>query len=301
MKTRSTALRTGRRATRAAAATLLALSALGASTGASLAAPGGTGSIWTTNDPCTELAAQNTNEYAIGETVHVRGANFTASTAVEWTVTGLPGGASGDPHTVVASGAGSSDGDGGFCLAAYVVAADDWGVYTVDVKQGKVKKNDNYHVAAGSEPATEPGDEDPGDESPTNASPTDESPTDETPADETPADSPRDEPGECSCFGEPANGGTNNSGTNTPATTPTQSVLGATSDSPAATSSTAPLTQAVLGEISTGGSIELPATDTVTDVPASDSSLLLIVGLATLAGAAVLFTPSRRRESDATE
>jgi cell division septation protein DedD len=145
MKTRTRSDRTGARARRVAASSLLALSALSVGVGSALAAGG---SIWTTNDPCSDLAAQNTNVYVAGDTVYVRGDGFAAATAVGWAITGQPGGGSGDPGVVVASGSSSTDGAGAFCLAAYVVANDDWGVYSVDVSQGRTSKSDNYHVNA---------------------------------------------------------------------------------------------------------------------------------------------------------
>ncbi|HSO28620.1 MAG TPA: hypothetical protein VLS28_01840, partial [Candidatus Sulfomarinibacteraceae bacterium] len=153
---------TATRATRVAAASLIALAALGAAGGATLAAKGGSsaGAIWTTSESCQDPAEQDQNLYTTADQVYIRGANFDPSTPLAWSVAGQPGGASGDPSTVVASGSGSADANGAFCIDAYVILADDWGVYTVDVVQGRVQKNDNYHVE----------------------------PADETPADETPAD-----------------------------------------------------------------------------------------------------------------
>ena len=81
-------------------------------------------------------------------------------------------------------------------------------------------------------------------------------------------------------------------GATTPSTT-----SGSTSSSPV----DAIVTQSVQGEVAFGPGFELPATDTVSDVVTGGSSLLLILGLAGLAGAAVLFAPSRRREPEAAE
>lgn len=116
--------------------------------GFSIAGQGG--AIWTTNETCANPAAQDDNEYAIGETVHVRGSNFDPNTTYYFQITGQPGNASADPNIVVASGPTTTDADGYFCVAAYVVASDDDGTYTVDVYDNDSytgnKKNDNYHV-----------------------------------------------------------------------------------------------------------------------------------------------------------
>ena len=127
-----------------AGTSLLALAAIGPAASPALAKP--SGSIWTTGEDCANPAPQNDNSYLAGETVYVRGANFAASTAISWTITGKPGGASGDPNQDVTSGNGTTDAAGAFCVAAYVIAADDWGVYSVKVEQDKTKKNDNYTV-----------------------------------------------------------------------------------------------------------------------------------------------------------
>src|SRR3990167_9331208 len=96
LKTRNSSDRTGARATRVAASSLLALSALSVGVGSTLAA-GGSGSIWTTDEPCTAPAAQNQNLYAAGDTIYVRGEKFDASSSFNWAISGQPGGASGDP------------------------------------------------------------------------------------------------------------------------------------------------------------------------------------------------------------
>ncbi|HEX5590527.1 MAG TPA: hypothetical protein VFX65_09585 [Candidatus Limnocylindrales bacterium] len=346
MKTRYLSDRTGARASRVAASSLLALSALGAGVGSAFAAPGGGGSIWTNGDPCTTPAAQNDNLYAPGDTVYVRGANFAASSGFDWDISGQPGGASGDPGLSVVSGASTTDADGAFCVAAYVVAADDWGVYSVDVTQGRTSKNDNYRVegdgTTGDDPVDEPGDEttedpaeetaedpadetaedpadetiedpadEPGDE--TLEDPTDETteePTDETiedPADEIaddPADLPADEPSvEEPSVDEPSVDEPSVEEPTVDDPTPAVDDESATDETtdPVDPPTVKPPFQAVLGEVSVDAGIELPATDTVSDVVTGAPSLLLIVGLAGLAGAAVLFAPSRRREPDATE
>ena len=292
MNTRTRSDRTSARAARVAASSLLALSALCVGVGSTLAAGGG--SIWTTNDPCSNLAAQNTNVYAAGDMVYVRGDGFAAVTGFGWTITGQPGGGSGDPGAVVASGSGSTDGAGVFCLAAYVVAADDWGVYSVDVSQGRTSKADNYRVDAAAptpEPTPEPTVE------PT-AAPTPE-PTAELPVEPTPAPvveptpAPVVEPTPDPAV-EPPAAETVVDPTDPPADPPADETVVDPTDP-------TDLNQSVLGDVSTGGGTELPATDAASDVATGASSIFLILGLAGLAGAAVLFTPIRRREAEATE
>jgi hypothetical protein len=261
--------------------------------GSTLAA-GGSGSIWTTDEPCTAPAAQNQNLYAVGDTVYVRGENFDASSALDWAITGQPGGASGDPGDVVTSGSSSTDGDGAFCLGLYVIEADDWGVYTVDVSQDGTSKNDNYRVAGPGAPGA--GSEDPGDEITDPADEADDPLDETTPADETtdPTDE-SDDPTD-----ETIDGSTE---------TPAGSVDGdSDADQPADSSADeaddnddTPLWQSVLGSVSTDDDIELPPTDTISGAVSGTSSIFLILGLAGFAGAAVLFAPIRRREPDATE
>jgi hypothetical protein len=246
--------------------------------GSTLAA-GGSGSIWTTDADCGAPAAQNQNLYAVGQTVYVRGENFDASKPLSWTNVGRPGGASGDPGLVVASGSATTDGAGAFCLDLYEVAPDDWGVYTVDVTQGRTSKIDIYRVDGAGAPGGET--TDPGDDT---TDPVDQTtdPVDQTtdPADETSDATPE----------APANTVADGSSTSGPAD-PTTGGTGGTTQ----------FSQSVLGAVSTGGSLELPPTDTISDAVADGSSIFLILGLAGLAAAAVLFTPIRRREPEATE
>ena len=145
------------RTARIAAGSLLALSALGSSAAGTLAAHGA-GSIWTTAVGCSAPAPQNVNSYSEGQHVYLRGDHFAAG-SLTWTITGQPGGASGDAGLVVASGAGVADGLGYFCIDAYTVASDDWGVYHAVVTQGSTSKADNFTVVAGT---TDPGTTDPG-------------------------------------------------------------------------------------------------------------------------------------------
>jgi len=124
-----------------AVASMLAVALIGPSAGGVAAA---TGAIWTTQITCNTPAQQDANEYATGDTVHVRGSGFDANTTYDWTITGQPGGASTDPGDVVASGTVTTDATGYFCIAAYTIPAGDDGTYTVDAAD----KNDNYHVTA---------------------------------------------------------------------------------------------------------------------------------------------------------
>ena len=315
MKTRNSSDRTGARATRVAASSLLALSALSVGVGSALAA-GGSGSIWTTSADCGAPAAQNQNLYARGDTIYIRGDNFAASAPFGWSIEGKPGGASGDPGEVVASGTAATDADGAFCLDLYEVAADDWGVYSVDVTQGRTGKKDNYRVD-GADEVTPPADEvtPPADEV---TPPADEvtPPADEVtpPADEVtpPADEvtpPADE------VTPPADEVTPPADEVTPpadevtdgASAPANTVPGGSSTSGPAdsatgdTGGTTQFSQSVLGAVSTSGSLELPPTDTISTAATDGPSIFFIFGLAGLAAAAVLFAPIRRREPDATE
>ena len=145
------------RTARIAAGSLLALSALGSSAAGTLAAHGA-GSIWTTAVGCSAPAPQNANSYSESQHVYLRGDHFAAG-SLTWTITGQPGGASGDAGLVVAWGDGVADGLGYFCIDAYTVASDDWGVYHAVVTQGSTSKNDNFTVVAGT---TDPGTTDPG-------------------------------------------------------------------------------------------------------------------------------------------
>jgi len=232
MKTRTTVRRVGA----IAGTSLLALAVLGPAASPALAKPG-SGAIWTTNETCETPAAQNANQYAPGDHVYLRGSGFEVDTAFGWTISGLPGGASGDPGAEVWTGDSVTGPDGSFCVDAYTIAADDWGTYTVDVEQGDTSKNDNYRVAgpadqppADQPPADEPpadqppADEPPADEPPVDAPPADEPPADEPPADEPPADEPED--------------------------APVQDVLGATSD----TTVTPPPTDLATSDTTSGGS-----------------------------------------------
>jgi len=131
-----------------AVASMLAVALIGPSAGGVVAA---TGAIWTTQITCNTPAQQDANEYATGDTVHVRGENFDANTTYDWTITGQPGGASTDPGDVVASGTVTTDATGYFCVAAYTIPVGDDGTYTVDAAD----KNDNYHVT-GTAPSSPP-------------------------------------------------------------------------------------------------------------------------------------------------
>ncbi len=108
-----------------------------------ISANGNPGSIWTTNSDCGN-ESQDVNHYSIGEDVYINGANFNVGT-YNWDITGNPGGSSGDPGIIVASGSKATDTNGAFCFLAYTIESDDWGVYKVDFNG----KNDNYHVNDG--------------------------------------------------------------------------------------------------------------------------------------------------------
>ncbi|HEY70668.1 MAG TPA: hypothetical protein G4O08_08810 [Anaerolineae bacterium] len=111
-------------------------------------AQGGSGAIWTTANDCGDLS-QDVNHFDVGDHVYINGSNFDYSTppdpAIEhdWSITGKPGGASGDPNIVVASGTVIAVApDGTFCVNAYTIAPDDWGEYSVKVGS----KGDNFRV-----------------------------------------------------------------------------------------------------------------------------------------------------------
>jgi hypothetical protein len=362
IKTRNSSDRTSARATRVAASSLLALSALSVGVGSALAA-GGSGSIWTTDADCDAAAAQHQNLYAVGQTVYVRAERFDASTPLSWSIEGMPGGASGDPGLIVASGSATTDGTGALCLDLYEIAPDDWGVYSVDVTQGRTSKNDNYRVDGAGDPgdqttdpgddATDPGDQttdpgddttdpgdqttdpgddttdpgdqttdpgddttdpgdqttDPGDDQTTDPGDDATDPGDQTtdPGDQTtdPSDDQTTDPGDQTT--DPSDDQTTDPGDNTTdpadetsdgtAEVPASTVAGESSASGPADSTTGGTTpgQSVLGAVLTGGSLELPPTDTIAAAVTDSSSIFLVLGLAGLAAAAVLFTPIRRR------
>jgi len=104
-----------------------------------IATAGGDGAIWTTTGSCGN--PQDANHYKVSDHIFINGAGFTAD-SYNWTITGKPGGASGDPNVEVASDTKVVDTSGAFCFDAYMVAGDDWGEY--QVKFGN--KGDNYRV-----------------------------------------------------------------------------------------------------------------------------------------------------------
>lgn len=105
----------------------------------------GSGAIWTTLDSCgTEQ--QDTNHYSSGDHVFINGNGFTPGASYAWSITGNPGGSSGDPGVAVASGTVIPDSNGSFCFDAYTILADDWGTYAVKVGT----KGDNYRVQGSS-------------------------------------------------------------------------------------------------------------------------------------------------------
>jgi len=328
MKTRRTLRRVGL----LAGTTLLALAAIAPAASPTLAKPAG--SIWTTNETCESLAAQNENHYAVGDVVYLRGSNFAASSPFSWTVTGKPGGASGDPNQDVAVGDSISGADGAFCVAAYTVAVGDWGEYSVMVEQGSTRKNDNFSVEAGSgeEPSEEPSDSPPSDvptddpsDNPPSDVPTDDpsdDPSDNPPSD-VPTDDPSDDLSDSPSSNDPSGDPTGDpsddpsdrpvdESTNqdsdpgsTPPEASTQDVLGTTDgpvdestnqDSDPGSTPSEASTQDVLG--TTGGpTLTPPPTDTIAAPSGQNSGndwRLIVAGLGFLVLAAALALPNRR-------
>jgi hypothetical protein len=282
------------RAARIAAGSLLALATLGSSVASTLAAGGGSGSVRTTTAAC----ASNSNLYAAGDTVYLHGDNFVAATAYGWTIAGLPGGASGDPSHTVATGTGTTDASGEFCVAAYVVAGDDWGEYTADVNQGSTSKNHNYHVNRPSDATggtTDPGTgtTDPGTGTIDPGTGTTDPGTGTTDPDTTGTGTTDPGTGTTDTGTGATDTGTGSTDTNTTTdpgngttdpgtvtTDPTQQVLGITNS------------------VTQPSSIALPPTDTIGGVSDRTLPALLIAGLAAVSGAAILLAPSRRRTAD---
>jgi len=50
-----------------------------------------TGTVWTTAETCETPAAQDENQYYIGQTVYVRGSGFASNIGMSWKVTGANG------------------------------------------------------------------------------------------------------------------------------------------------------------------------------------------------------------------
>ncbi len=121
---------------------MLLAAAVGALPNSVQAAPLASGAIWTTDGSCGD-SSQDVNQFDIGDTVYINGSGFDSG-SYGWQIKGQPGGASADPNIVVASGTVTVYwySGGTFCFAAYVVAADDDGEYSVKVGT----KGDNYHV-----------------------------------------------------------------------------------------------------------------------------------------------------------
>ena len=101
------------------------------------------GVIWTTRGDCGD-EQQDVNHYDRGEWVYINGANFNPG-IYDWYIEGQPGNASADPNIKVAQGQVTVDSSRAFCFAAYQVAEDDGGEYTVKVGN----KGDNYRVRPG--------------------------------------------------------------------------------------------------------------------------------------------------------
>lgn len=103
-------------------------------------AQGNPGAIWTTLNECGD-AQQDTNHFNVGETVYINASGFDSGN-FSWQIKGQPGGGSGDPNIIVASGTVTIEESGAVCFAAYTIAADDWGEYQVTLGN----KGDNYRV-----------------------------------------------------------------------------------------------------------------------------------------------------------
>lgn len=106
------------------------------------------GAIWTTKNDCGS-EQQDVNHFSPGDTIYINGSGFDAG-SYSWRIKGQPGGSSGDPGQIVASGSVSVGGSGDFCFSAYTVKSDDWGEYSVKVGN----KGDNYRVPG--QPAATP-------------------------------------------------------------------------------------------------------------------------------------------------
>jgi uncharacterized repeat protein (TIGR01451 family) len=101
------------------------------------------GAIWSTTNACGTID-QDVNQFSTGDHVYINGSNFDPG-SYDWTITGKPGGASGDPNTIVAPNPRAQftvDSSGAFCFDAYTVALDDWGEYQIKFDN----KGDNYSV-----------------------------------------------------------------------------------------------------------------------------------------------------------
>jgi len=86
----------------------------------------------------------NKNHYTAGDVIVLDFQGFEPLSTHNWTITGNPGGSSGDPNIVVASGTFTADENGDRCVEnAYTILPDDWGEYHVSVEGGK---GDNYRV-----------------------------------------------------------------------------------------------------------------------------------------------------------
>lgn len=102
------------------------------------------GSVWTTSISCENPAAQDQNQYSVGDTIYIRGANFTTDITIVWEIT-KPGNpdyfTGGNPTGTFNSGIGS------FCHATYTIQPPDSGEFKFTAKDGSTKlKSDNYSV-----------------------------------------------------------------------------------------------------------------------------------------------------------
>jgi hypothetical protein len=149
-------------------------------------AQSGAGAIWTTSNTCG--APQNVNQYAVGETIYINGANFTAGESLPWDITRVSGGSE---KPTVASGSVTVDSGGAFCFSAYLIQASDAG-YTYQATVGTVK-SDNFRVAAADPTATFTPSSTPTD-TPTNTPVPSSTPTDTPTNTPVPSSTPTDTP-----------------------------------------------------------------------------------------------------------
>jgi len=118
---------------------LLSLSALMASK--VIAAAGDTGAIWTTDAGCV---SQNVNHYTTGQLVYISGHQFEDGATLTWSISGDNGvNVTGSVTAQVKTGEEQKGGQ--FCISAYTITANDFGVFRVDVSN----KKDNFKANPG--------------------------------------------------------------------------------------------------------------------------------------------------------
>jgi len=128
-------------------ASLITTVALGLSPVGQTFAQGNEGAIWTTTETCGD--PQNVNQYEVGDSIYINGANFTASVTLPWDITRVSGGSE---KPTVATGSLAVGADGTFCTEAYQIQASDAG-FTYQASVGDVK-SDNFRVEGADATAT---------------------------------------------------------------------------------------------------------------------------------------------------